>query len=343
MDPSEPPPSARVRDDAASACCPAATRVLPALLGAFAGLILALAASLILGPTYEATAFLEAAPVSALPTLEEKLRFPSLYRAATDSADAARDLARRTRIRVRRGSQLLAVTVGHSEPARAAAEADRLAAAFLASLKPGAPATPSTRPPTPEAPPRPVATAALPDPAAADSPQSLAEAWETQRAEFDKLSARYGHDAAHPAVAGARQRLDALGRRILDRVAELRSTLGLPALTPAPGPTPPPDPGAALRDLLAAVEPMSSPAAPAPAPSPEASPSGSGAAPSLPQPVTCVLAEPASLPDRPVGPGRPAIAMAGAAAGAFLALLWGWCCPGCCRRRPGRNSIPAPS
>lgn len=294
---SETPPASRA-GDAAGPCCPAVVTLRRLVLGAIAGLIIAAVATLLLGPTYEATAYLEAAPATALPTLEEKLRFPSLYRAAAESDEAARDLAQRTRVRVRRGSQLMAVIVSHSEPAQAAAEADRLAEVFLASVSPG--------------PTRPRPAAALPDAAAADSPQSLSAAWTSQRAEFEKLAARYGNDAAHPAVVGARERLDGLRSRILDQVATWRRDFGLAAAEIA-------DPAEAVQRLLAD---LTGPVTPAPADFP-------GPA------VTLRLAEPASVPAEPVGPPRPVVWLGGAVLGAFLAFLVGWCCPACCApRRP---------
>lgn len=272
------------------------------VIGAAVGLAAALIGTTILGPTYEATAFLEAADDSDLTTVEEKLRFPSLYREITENDEAARDLARRSRAKIRRGSRLIAVTVAHSEPEIAATEANRLVETFLA--------TGSTAESTP-APARP----SLPDPAAADSPESLAEAWKVQSDEFGKLSQRYANDSAHPAVVGARQRLDALGKRIAERVADLRSQFGLPE-------EPAGDPGAALASLQAAL----SGSDPPPATKPRTDTGHFPLGPLL------RIAEAAVAPAEPTGPGNTAIWLGGAAMGAFAALLFLWCCP-CCLPR----------
>jgi uncharacterized protein involved in exopolysaccharide biosynthesis len=276
-------------DSSASGCC--SLRVRPILAGSALGLVAAVAWSIFAGPTYEATAHIEVAVETGLPTLEEKLHFLSVYREVAGDDDAAIDLKQRTRVKNRRGSRLLGVTVSHQEPAVAADEANRIAGAFLASLV------------------EPKSSVALPDPSAADSPESLAEAWTTQSAEFEKLSARYQNDAAHPAVAGARQRLDALSARIVEQVAALRERLGLPAFADQKS-----DPGSQLAALKSEIARLGK------------------AAPFPPSPA-CRLAEPAAVPLDPVGPGRVAIWLGGAVLGAFGAGLWLWCCPGCCDRR----------
>lgn len=247
--------------------------------------------TLLAGPTYEATTHIEVAAEAGLPTLEEKLQFLSVYREVTGDEEAAIDLKRRTRVKNRRGSRLIAVTVSHSEPAIAADEANRVAEAFLASLA------------------EPHSSAAPPDPSAADSPESLAEAWATQLQEFEKLSARYENDATHPAVAGARQRLDALGARITEQVTAWRARLGLGS-----GSHPSSDPGSQLEALKSEIAKMGKnvPFPPSPA---------------------CRLAEPAAIPLDPMGPGRFAVWLGSAVLGAFGAGLWLWCCPGCCERK----------
>lgn len=268
-------------------------------IGGIAGLVAAFVVTTVTRPAYEATAFLEFAADSDLPTAEEKLRFPSLLRQVAASDEATRELARRSRAKIRRGSRLIAVTVAHPDPATAATEANALANAFLATV-----AEPTSGAPAP------VPVDKLPDPAAADSPESLAEAWNVQSAEFEKLSQRYANDDAHPAVAGARQRLDALGKRIQDRVAELRKSLDLPADENAL------DPGTqleALRHQLSSLSRESAPVLESTMPA-----------------IIARLAEPASVPVDPVGPARPVIWLGGLVMGAFAALLWAWCCP--CRK-----------
>lgn len=71
-------------------CC--SIRLRPLIAGAALGLVGAVGWTLMSGPRYEATAYIETASEAGLPTLEEKLRFPSLYRQVTESDDAARDL-----------------------------------------------------------------------------------------------------------------------------------------------------------------------------------------------------------------------------------------------------------
>lgn len=158
---------------------------------------LAVAITTIQGRAYEATAFLEIDDPAETATVEEKLRFPSLYRQVTEDADA---LQQRTRVKARRGSRLIAVTVTHADAETAAREADAVARAFLQ--------------PDPT-----VSAPSLPDPQEADSPESLAKAWRTQTAEFEKLSARYENDAAHPAVKGAAERLAAFRDRLTQQLA----------------------------------------------------------------------------------------------------------------------------
>ena len=256
--------------------------------------------SLIMGPRYEATAFLEFSESSDLATAEAQLSFPSLFRVAAGSDEAAADLSHRSRAKVRKGSRLIAITVAHSEPASAAQEADRLAEAYLATLAPNA-----------ENPPDPVKSSALPDPSAADSPQSLLEAWRAQSAEFEKLSGRYNHDEAHPAVTGARQRLKEMADRISKQVADLRRQVGLPTMTPEEATL---APDGQIARLLSAVEGAEKPRA---------------ARPVSPVPAFhAVLAERATVPSEPVSPSRLVTALLGAAMGGCLAMLWIGCC-GC--------------
>lgn len=202
-------------------CRLAAARVRFIALTAIAFAAVAIIATTVRGPQYAATAFLEVDDLGEVPTIEEKLRFPSLYlEASGNHAEAARDLRQRTLIKAARGSRLIAVTVSNADPAAAAREADALAGVFLepAAIREGA---------VPE-----IDPAILPDPKAADSPQSLSEAWRTQSAEFEKLAARYDHDADHPAVKGASERLEKLRGRIAGQVEEWRRRLGFEASDP---------------------------------------------------------------------------------------------------------------
>ncbi len=166
-------------------------------LTAIAFAALAVVITSIRGRVHEATAFLEIDDPAEVTTIEEKLRFPSLYRRVTENAA---DLQQRTRVKARRGSRIIAVTVTHADAPTAAREADAVARAFLEPADS-------------------LSVASLPEPDEADSPESLAKAWRAQSAEYEKLSARYDHDATHPAVKGAAERLAAFRDRLTKQLA----------------------------------------------------------------------------------------------------------------------------
>lgn len=261
--------------------------------------VVAVVVTTLRGPRYESSAFLEIEHLDEVPTIEEKLRFPSLYRAVSeDDAAAARSLRQRTRIKAARGSRLVAITVSHPDPEAAALEANALAEAFLQPEPAGEPASG-------------ISLDALPDPEAADSPESLASAWKTQSAEFEKLSARYENDAEHPAVKGAAERLAKLGDRIESQVAEWHRRTGLaPAESDA-------DTGAQLDHLLGRIAEARNPAAAPPQTSEEA-------------PKGIRLAESAAPALGPVGPSLLLLGIGALALGAFTGFLAAL--GGCCHR-----------
>ncbi len=272
-------------------------------LTAIAFVAVAVIVTTVRGPRYEATAFLEIDHLDEVPTVEEKLRFPSLYlRVAGNDAEAARTLRQRTRVKAARGSRLIAVTVTHGDPGTAAREADAIAGAFLHPTENEGPAETAIDPDT------------LPDPDAADSPESLAEAWRTQSAEFEKLSARYENDAEHPAVQGAAQRLEKLRGRLADQLAEWQRRLGLePSIDPSA------DLGEQLRALVDRLAQLRAGAG-----------NAAGEKSATPAPRGLRLVEPATVPLAPAGP-RPALVwLAALALGAFTGFLaaLGGCCAG---------------
>lgn len=277
----------------------AAARIRLIALCAIGFAIVAVVVTTLRGPRYESSAFLEVDHLDEVPTIEEKLRFPSLYRAVTeDDAATARSLRQRTRIKAARGSRLIAITVSHADPEAAALEANSLADAFL---QPGQDAEPANQ----------ISLEALPDPEAADSPESLASAWKTQSAEFEKLSARYENDAEHPAVKGAAERLAKLGDRIENQVAEWHRRTGLAPADPDA------ETGAQLVHLLARLaEARNSSSAPAKATS--AAPKG------------IRLAESAAPALEPVGPSPLFLWIGALALGAFTGFLAAL--GGCCHR-----------
>ena len=85
------------------------------------------------GPVYEATAFAEVDAPADLVTIEQKLRFPSLYKKVAGSAEAARKLAERSRVKNLRNSRLIAVTVRDGDAAQAAGLADAIIEAYIDS------------------------------------------------------------------------------------------------------------------------------------------------------------------------------------------------------------------
>lgn len=212
MSPSEPDLTADVSPDLVS-LVRGRWRLILACTAGIGGL--AFVAGLARKPAYEATAYLEVTEAAEVSTVEGQLRFPSLYRQAmAGNADRARDLSRRTRVRNQpRGSRLIALVVTHHEPSVAAGEADRLADAQVlrpvTALRAEAEALEQQLR---------LAETYGAEPPAADSLRTLVAAWGTTSAEFEKLSARYQHDASHPAVEGARERRDDLAQRFLAKL-----------------------------------------------------------------------------------------------------------------------------
>ncbi|MCB1229926.1 MAG: hypothetical protein KDN19_06655 [Verrucomicrobiae bacterium] len=279
-------------------CRLAMARLRLILLTAIAFAAVAVIVTTVRGPEYAASAYLEVDDLAEVPTIEEKLRFPSLYlEASGNDAEAARDLRQRTRVKAARGSRLIAVTVTHVDPAAAAREADAMAGVFLepAAIREGA---------TPE-----IDPAILPDPDAADSPESLSEAWRTQSAEFEKLAARYDHDADHPAVKGASERLEKLRSRIAGQVEEWRRRLGSEPANPEL------EIDEQLNALLLRISRIRE----------------GGETPSAaPSRDRVRLAESATVPLRPTGPPSAFLWLGALALGAFtgfLAALSGCCSP----------------
>lgn len=186
-------------------------RYRPILAGAIGVGGLAFVVGLLRSPEYEATAFLEVAEPAEVSTVEGRLRFASLYESVTEGdSEAARSLVRRTRVRNQpRGSRLIAVSVTHSEPGIAAAEANSLVETYVdlpaAALRSeGEDLQQSLR----------LAQAYAGEPPAADSLRTLIAAWGTTTREFATLLERYDEEAEHPAVIGARERRDDLAARI---------------------------------------------------------------------------------------------------------------------------------
>ena len=68
-------------------------------------LVVAVVGTLLRQPVYEATAFLEVEDEGEMATIQDRLKFPSLYRKACESDDAAHHLANRVRVRSSRGSR----------------------------------------------------------------------------------------------------------------------------------------------------------------------------------------------------------------------------------------------
>jgi len=98
---------------------------------AFAFLVAAIIGTVVRQPTYEATAYLEAADESDIATIQDRLRFPSLYQRIYEDPGAAQALANRVRVGAGRDSRIIGVTVSHNEPAIAAEEANAMADAFV--------------------------------------------------------------------------------------------------------------------------------------------------------------------------------------------------------------------
>lgn len=282
-------------------------------------LILAAIATSIKGPTFEATAFLEIQDAAEIPTIEEKLRFPSLYRSLTESDDAARDLAQRTVVKNRRGSQLVAVMVRHHEPENAASEANAIADKFVdGQVDALHEAAEQLRAQTALAS-RVSAKAAEPD-----SLQSLAATWKSVSAELETLSKRYENEASHPAVIGATERRDKVAQRIREQIDQpnLRETLDLD------DPNESSDLGAQLDAIVNRLAEIQKNA--------EASQSRlreldaqAKRLETLPSEAPVSLAEAAVIPLSPAGPSRVMIWGAALVMGAFVGFLLALC--GCCR------------
>ncbi len=94
-------------------------------------LVAAIVWTSIRGPVYEATAYAEVAAPADIATIEQKLRFPTLYKKAAGSEEDARDLAQRTQVKTVRNSRLIAVTVRDADPVQAAASADAIIEGFI--------------------------------------------------------------------------------------------------------------------------------------------------------------------------------------------------------------------
>jgi len=94
-------------------------------------LAVAFAWTSIRGPVYEATAFAEVNASADLATIEQKLRFPSLYEKVAGPGESAVDLAQRSRVKNPRNSRLIAVAVRDADPARAATSADAIIEGFI--------------------------------------------------------------------------------------------------------------------------------------------------------------------------------------------------------------------
>jgi len=172
------------------------------------------------GPVYEATAYAEVDAAADIATIEQKLRFPSLYAKVTDSAEAARDLAQRTRVKALRDSQLIAVTVSDGDPARAAASADGIVEGFIGADAPVESAE--------ELRARIQAINELSDSSSSTSPAVLLEAWRIHDAGA-KEAAQAGDD---PAVELAEKKRQQLKSRIEEYLKSRRPQLGLPELEP---------------------------------------------------------------------------------------------------------------
>ena len=306
---------------------------------------LAFVAGLARKPAYEATAYLEVADPAEVTTVEGQLRFPSLYREAMEgAADAARDLARRTRVRNQpRGSRLIALTVTHHEPSLAAGEANRLAEAEVArpltALQAEAEGLKQQLK---------LVESYGTEPSAADSLRTLVAAWGTTATEFDKLSARYNHDASHPAVEGARKRRDDLAKQIRNK---LESEPFRQSFSPEwAGEEDDADPDAlalALDEIAGQLNEIQ-------VNLPLYRERAQKLAVAIAQfdldsdEVPVRLAESASIPVESVGPGALFSGLVGAVAGGFLVFLCTLC--GCCsgggsrpRGRSTRASGPVPS